>query len=393
MAVVIGLPMAQHFQSAILLAALLTGCTQTDGTFPREAEMRSSALTTSATEQASRPTDPRFKQVKLGTIPDLKLKAASRASEEERAKIEQLIRKLAHVDSPDFGLSPTLSGMAFLPLDGKRTAGAFLLTDHKIDSSDALRELVALGPKSMPLLLDRLNDNTPTKLKIDHAGGFGGMWFGREVWGNPANQIESNIIRRMGEPEEKQVESYTVKVGDVCFVAIGQITGRSYQAVRYQPTACIVINSPTSDQRICECVRKIWTDDDSRQKLFDSLLLDFSTRGIFNGSSLDGWSMGDSLQQESAMRLLYYFPDEAEKLIADRLTGLDVRRTGPSRSVRSTDDELGAYIHRCVRNGVRADDFIESITWSKRPAILSALTEIEKSTSDEDILEAIRNAR
>ena len=103
--------------------------------------------------------------------------------------------------------------------------------------------------------------------------------------------------------------------------------------------------------------------------------------------------MGDSMQQESAMRLLYYFPDETEQLIADRLAGLDVRRTGPSASVRATEEELDAYIKRCVKNGVRADNFIESIAWSKRPAIRSALTKIEKSTSDEDILEAIRNAR
>lgn len=391
---VIGLPMAQHFRIAILLAAVLSGCAQPNGTPEQETKKDGPALTPSTTEQAvGTTTNPRSKFVQLGAIPDVKLKNAPRASEEELAQIKELIRRLADIESPDFGVSPTMSGSAFLPLDGKHTAGAFLLTDHKIESSDALRELVALGPKSMPQLLDSLDDSTPTKLKIDHSGGFGSMWLGREIWGNPANQFESKIIDRLPKSEEQYVETHAVTVGDICLVAIGQITGRSYQAVRYQPTACIVINSPTSDQKICECVRQIWTDDNARQKLFDSLLLDFSTRGVFNGSSLDGWSMGDSLQQQAAMRLLYYFPDETEQLIADRLAGLDVQQTGPSASVRATDEELDAYIKRCVKNGVRADDFIESVAWSKRPLIQSALTEIEKSTSDEDILEAIQNAR
>jgi len=37
---------------------------------------------------------------------------------------------------------------------------------------------------------------------------------------------------------------YTVKVGDVCYAIIGQIVNRSLMAVRYQPSAGLVINSP-----------------------------------------------------------------------------------------------------------------------------------------------------
>ena len=192
--VVIGLPMAQHSQIAILLAALFAGCTQSDGTSPQETNKVSPASTTTNEHVQDISTNPRSKYVQLGTIPDVKLKTVMRASDEERAKIKELIRKLADIDSPDFGLSPTMSGSAFLPLDGKHSAGAFLLTDHKIASSDPLRKLVALGPKSMPFLLASLDDNTPTKLTIDHSGGFGGMWFGREIWGNPANQSESQIV-------------------------------------------------------------------------------------------------------------------------------------------------------------------------------------------------------
>ena len=209
--------MAQHFQIAILFAALLSGCAQSNGTSSQETKKDSPNSTTAPTEQVEDgAANPRPTYVQLATIPDAELKSAARTSEEERARIRELIQRLADIDSPDFGLSPTMSGSVFLPLDGKQTAEAFLLTDHKMESSDALRELVALGPKSMPLLLDSLDDNTPTKLKVDHSGGFGGMWFGREIWGNPANQIESKIIGRLPKSEEKHIEKYTVKVGDIC---------------------------------------------------------------------------------------------------------------------------------------------------------------------------------
>ena len=44
----------------------------------------------------------------------------------------------------------------------------------------------------------------------------------------------------------------------MCFVAVGQIVGRGYAAVRYQPTACIVINSPTHDAKLRSDVRAAW---------------------------------------------------------------------------------------------------------------------------------------
>ena len=50
-------------------------------------------------------------------------------------------------------------------------------------------------------------------------------------------------------------------------------------------------------------VREIWSSTNASQRLFDSLLFDYATPGVFNGESLDGWDVGSKLQCEAALRL------------------------------------------------------------------------------------------
>ena len=170
------------------------------------------------------------------------------------------------------------------------------------------------------------------------------MWHAAELPLNPVNPAEKAIYKaRTGKSQKENFsESYTIKVGDVCFVAIGQIVGRGYQAVRYQPTACIVLNCPAQDPKLCAQVRAIWKAKDPRANLFDSLRADYATEGIFNGKSLDGWGWGSDFQCGAAMRLLFYFPEESATLVAGRLDKLDVGK----------DQELDSFMCRCVANGV-----------------------------------------
>jgi hypothetical protein len=324
--------------------------------------------------------------VKLGRVPDVRLAPRPPVSAEQAKRIKGLIAGLATLDSADVGLSPTLSGHAFAPVAGQSHAGTLLLTDHRLKPSDALRELVALGPDALPLLLDALGDKTPTKLTIRHDGRFGGMSYRGELDLNPVNPAEAAVYKgRSGAPRGLQsggghINSHTVTVGDACFVAVGQIVGRRYQAVRYQPTANIVINSPTQDPKLCAEVRSIWTSKDAAQKLFDSLLADYATEGIFNGRSLDGWGLGSDQQCGAALRLLYYFPKESAPLITGRLDMLDVGRDG----------ELNDSMRRCVANGVRADAFIKAVAWSKEPAVRAALTAVFKRAENQrDLLAAL----
>ena len=113
-----------------------------------------------------------------------------------------MIAGLAKIDKPDFGLSATMSGEAFLPIEGMSHAGAFLFTNHDLNTSSELKKLVELGPSALPFLLENLDNQTPTRLTIDHGGVFGGMWFDNELWGNPnrsrreRNNGSRNLQRR-----------------------------------------------------------------------------------------------------------------------------------------------------------------------------------------------------
>jgi hypothetical protein len=315
---------------------------------------------------------------KLGKIPKLTLAPRPPLTADQAKQIRKLVAGLADLDSPDFGLSATLSGENFAPVPGQQHAGMMLLTKHGLKPSETLQALVALGPDALPFLLDALDDKTPTKITIKHDFGFGGMWHGGELPLNPVNPAEQAVYKARPKKQEgfpKNVKSYTIKMGDVCFVAIGQIVGHGYQAVRYQPTACIVLNCPTHDAKLCAHVRAIWKSDDPRRKLFDSLCADYATEGATTKSN-DGWSFASRYQCAAALRLLYYFDKEAAPLLADRLAKLDVGK----------DKDLDGYQRRYIANGVDAVDFIKAIAWSKNALIQKALVGVFKRAGDVDAL-------
>jgi hypothetical protein len=99
---------------------------------------------------------------------------------------------------------------------------------------------------------------------------------------NGLNPREARILGKPdGRPKEREhVEDYVVKVGDLCFVAVGQIVGRQVQAARSQMTSCTVINSPVEGAGLRDRVRAIWASDDPARTLFDSLWTDYRTAGV-----------------------------------------------------------------------------------------------------------------
>lgn len=320
-------------------------------------------------------------RVVLGAVPRIELPATQPPGEEESRRIRSLIDDLTRLDAPDYGLSSTLAGSAFAPLPQLQSFQAGLIQiNHRLTTNGALLELVKLGPRAMPFLLEALSDPRPTKLELEHESGFGGMWFAAEMAWNPASPIERDAMRGRepgpgGAPGE-HVPRYTVRIGDVCFAIIGQITGRGYSAVRYQPSACVVLNSPVQDPQLAQRVRQIWSSPDPHRRLLDALLSDFATRGVHAGDSLDHWALGASFQVPAVTRLLYYYPELAAPLVAARLDGLEVGDTGP---------DMEAYLRQCVVNGVRAPDLIDAAAWSDRAEIRAALGRIMARTDDPDV--------
>ncbi len=367
-------------------AAVLVG-----GPFPRQ-PTPAPAQPTKEPDRRADDLDRLRPKVRLGAVPRIALGPREPVTKEKATRIRAMIARLADIDGPDFGLSATMSGEAFLPLPGRRQGGAMILTDHRLKSSAALKDLVELGPDALPFLLDALGDATPTKYTVTHHGGFGAMWLANELWANPGNAAEVKALTppkgdAKAAQNETHIQSYTVKVGDACLVAVGQITGRGYQAVRYQPSACVVVNSPTADAVLREQVRRAWAAGDPARKLLDSLLLDYATEGVFQGPSLDSWGLGSHLQIEAAMRLLFYYPKETAALIADRLAKLDVKRTSRhSNWSPATSQELDAYTRRAVANGVRAEDFLKAVAWCPEPRVRAAVRAVFTRTDDTDIL-------
>lgn len=331
-------------------------------------------------------------RVRLGTIPQIKLLPTTTTAPSEQ-DIAKLIASLAELESPTFGLSATMSGSAFAPLKHLAHASTLMITRHGMKPNEAFQRLVELGPSAMPHLLRSITDKTPTKLTIRHDSMMGGMWFATEMDSNSASPKEHRLLQgwvhEVKFEDARIINTYTVRVGDVCFVAIGQIVGRHYSAVRYQPTACIILNSPVEEPKLARLVNDIWSAKDARAALFESLLIDYSTQGVFNGTSLDGWSVGSMTQSEAATRLLYYFPRESAQLIATRLKGLNVAPVAAPGTNVYSPTELDAYMKREVNNGVRTSEFIKAVAWCKEPAIVEAVESLRKRTTDTETLQLL----
>jgi hypothetical protein len=139
--------------------------------------------------------------------------------------------------------------------------------------------------------MSRVTDDRKTRLVVAHERGFGGNWFGDEY--DPRNGPRQSTLDDL---ENHFVGSYTVRVGDLCYVIIGQIVNRELHAVRYQPSFCVVVNSPVEHPELAETVRKDWeglTREEHRQMLIEE-------------------SRGRSWREESALiRLRFYYPDAA----------------------------------------------------------------------------------
>jgi ankyrin repeat protein len=201
---------------------------------------------------------------------------------------------------------PTQTGGGFLPLGTSRPA-ALLLGQQPPARSGVLRELVKRGAGAVPQLLAHLDDKRPTKIRVTHEGIIGGMFFydeydynARTVKRRPKG-VNCDKFRKVKRPR-----AHSVTVGDLCFVALGQIVNRHFNAVRYQPTACIMINSPTDSEALRKAIRAEWSDlTPAHHK--ESLVRDFVEPD------------DEARRIGACLRLGYYYPEALEALALKQL--------------------------------------------------------------------------
>jgi HEAT repeat protein len=312
------------------------------------------------------------------------------AGEAEAATIQSLIPELAKIDAAGFQCPQQGQRDAFapLPMRGSCDCGfdMGLVTGRGRRWSAAFTRLVEFGPTALPLLLRSLGDPTPTKLTLTVASGVW-MGFSGDTPINAFSTRESEAVARESaadarEPadeaddeapaysQRESASSYTLRVGDICFAAIGQIVNRQYFPATEWHTFVgdhTSINSPVHDARVAAQVRAAWDRPDARQALLESLLLDFHSESLY-------------IKNGAALRLAHYFAEAAEDLVLARLEELD---TGEAWKPPTLFDlHGGADLPR--------DGLLAAVATSPAPKIRAmTLTVFRSATSPRTLLAAM----
>jgi len=219
----------------------------------------------------------------------------------EKMQVSQLIDDLINVDTQSVGLHPTAWAVGFVAEDSTPEFAGGVLGSAPPVAHPQIKELVKRGAAAVPELIVHLSDVRPTKLKV------GGNFYMFQYFSDEYDPKHHNPKGGDYPEWEKKDFSgdYTVKVGDVCYAIIGQIVNRSLMAIRYQPTAGLVINSPIEAPEIIKKVKNDWnniTAEELKRSLIDDL------------EQADRYRSG----LPAVKRLRYYFPDEYEKLRAGK---------------------------------------------------------------------------
>lgn len=230
---------------------------------------------------------------------------AQEAPKRPAVDIPKLIDQLADVADADVGYSATVTGSIFTPLDNEGQLHTFLLSGERRVPSDALRTLVKQGAAAVPQLIAHLDDKRPTKIKVRHDfGPIGFMGFADDC---DRNERTDKPAEKKEDQKDTGPRKHTVTVGDLCFVALGQIVNRNYSAVRYQPTAIVIVSSTSRTPALRDQVKRAWgtlTPEQHKAALVSDFLKPDS----------------EDRRTGACKRLAYYYPDALEPLALAFLT-------------------------------------------------------------------------
>lgn len=236
--------------------------------------------------------------------------------------IEELMNQLTEISEEGTGFHTTAWSSQFIATEEEPQFSGGIIGSHKPTTAPVLKQLVQYGVKALPGLISHLPDARETQLVIcgrDFRTGW--RCFSDEYdprFQDPAKQPKGVNSTRGGKGwHERSFESYTLRVGDLCYVVIGQIVNRRLLSVRYQPTGGQIVNSPIQTPALVQAVVDDWSGIDEVEHQ-NSLVRD---------SFYDDWSVS----ADAVSRLLYYYPDVGEEIairllnrqICDHLTVLN----------------------------------------------------------------------
>jgi hypothetical protein len=222
---------------------------------------------------------------------------------------DELIDRLTEITNEQFSLRTNI--IAGDPL----LQGLLRQQQPALAPAKAQEELLRRGVSAMPQLLAHLDDARKTKSVIN--GMFSGITYSAEydwnrrsetmrptgVVSNALLHFQNRNLKIVGQPKDNE---YTVTVGDLCYNLIGDIVNRSYECVRYQPTAIVIVNSPVLCPDLCNAVRRQWkglTPEKHRASLVTDVVTPDRPERDHSG----------------IIRLLKYYPDAAPAAIRKSL--------------------------------------------------------------------------
>jgi hypothetical protein len=186
-------------------------------------------------------------------------------------EVVALIDRLVAVSEEGIGTHSTAWASGFIGVDEEPHFRGGILGSEAPKVDPTMRKLVRLGERALPDLLNHVTDPRRTRLSAgNNKMHFGAWWYSDEYHPrfldmkmqprNVNREREIQDARNVKRDREIQyADKHTIRVGDLCYVAIGQIVNRQLHVTRYQPTACLVINSPVVNPDLADAVRKDWT--------------------------------------------------------------------------------------------------------------------------------------
>lgn len=218
-------------------------------------------------------------------------------------KAREIIETLAEVKEEGLGYAGAYAGSEFLPYPKSGSAGMMLLQQAPPKPSSALGALVALGAPAVPALvacltLERSTEIAPVKAMM---------------WMSYSDEYDINRRTEPAPPKTVNREDsntpltpYQVTVGDLCFVALGQILNRHFNAVRYQPSGGLVVSSPPRSSALREVVTNRLAGF-TAERHRASLMRDFREPDF------------DGRREGAALRLSFYYPAALEEVVLEIL--------------------------------------------------------------------------